>query len=111
MDIRLEGVLDDGGGLRVVTSEPFAAGVHPATSEERRNFFEGWGYFQIDDQVFYDPDSGEVISDASGKNVLIDEEGDLFPIDVHFRPVSSRNEETYDNTVRARLRMRELGDG
>ncbi len=80
-DCRFEGLTDFTDGLQIVTSQPFVLG-RKATDEEIANFFEDL-MFERDGSTFVHRLKRIRVTDVKGKNVLIDGNGWVLPIDVH----------------------------
>ena len=73
--------MDFAEGIQIVTSQPFIKGDR-ATDDQIEEYFNMLG-FQRDGGSFVHPFKRLRITDVKGKNVLIDDTGEVFPIDVH----------------------------
>jgi hypothetical protein len=81
-DIRVEGVTETPNGPAILTSQPFIAG-NCASLESMAKYFADLGYIYQGNNVWKHSISGIRIADARPANVLVDELGECFPIDVH----------------------------
>lgn len=80
-DWRFEGVLEQEDGVRLITSQPFIKGGSASTGQIE-GYFAALGFLPSGTHKFTRAD-GISVADARPDNVLVDEQGDVFPIDVH----------------------------
>lgn len=77
-----EGVLLEPDGVTFITSQPFVVGTE-ATPDQIEAWFSGQGFIRKRENSFVREADGINIVDARPANVLRDDKGNLFPIDIH----------------------------
>ena len=88
-DIRLHGALEGSAGLRLVTSQPWivahAQRLSP-TQDEIDAYLSAFGFSRSaaypDGFIYFNASAGLVIGDAQPTNLLLDEDGNVRPIDL-----------------------------
>ncbi len=83
-DIQLQGIgISDGGSTYVLTSQPFISG-RAADRADIATQFSSLGFQEIDADLaaWIEPNSKIVLSDAHPRNVIVDQQGRLLPIDI-----------------------------
>ncbi len=81
-DIRLEGLVNSDMGLRLVVSQPFIKGVTASLPEIETYFSGAGGFIPFQLHAFKQPEAGLLVMDARPANVLKDEQGFVYPIDL-----------------------------
>ena len=81
-DIRVEGVTLTDQGPAILTSQPFIQG-DCASETCIHLYFTALGYEYQGHNLWQHPQTGVRIADARPANILIDQSGECFPIDVH----------------------------
>ncbi|MCA1964367.1 MAG: 1,4-alpha-glucan branching protein GlgB [Prosthecobacter sp.] len=82
-DILLEGIIQNQAGVSILTSQPFILG-DCATDEQIRHFLATAGFVPDEQPYSYKhPQTGILVADARGANVLADADGGIYPIDLH----------------------------
>jgi hypothetical protein len=85
-DVRVEGILPNG---RFVISQPFIAGEHPdRTTLHRWLNGRGWIMFQNTGNIWRSPDGRLIMTEAHEGNFLLDEAGEIHPIDVALHSIT-----------------------
>jgi len=97
-DWRFEGVLVHEDGVRIITSQPFIKG-RTASAGQIEGYFAALGFLPSGTHKFTRED-GVSVADARPDNVLLDDQGDIFPIDVHvLLPAGMTLEEAEEESV------------
>lgn len=107
-DTRLHAVIDDGSGLRVVTSQPNVVG-EPVSEDEMREAFESANFKPIGDGAFFRKSDNTAVFDMNLKNA-VKRNGVVLPIDgVVIRPNGEIKEaiqdQIFQNTVESSKRQ------
>ncbi len=127
MGAQFVGATDLNGHLQLVLTQPYIRGPEASEPEIARAFGRK-GFFRVSDFTYYNPDTGEAITDAQPRNVLrhipgwnlMDAEQralavreradpkDIHPIDVHFVHPSATVRDVYDNVINSGMYPRPL---
>lgn len=81
-DIRVEGITLTEKGPAILTSQPFIVG-ECASVAAIEDFFSRLGYSYSGNNLWKHSETGIRIADARPANILMDDKGECFPIDVH----------------------------
>jgi carboxynorspermidine decarboxylase len=98
-DWRLEGIVGDARGVRIVTSQPLIRG-QKATVQEIDDHFISQGFCKVRENTYRNED-GITIADARPDNILRDPDGILMPIDVHILGVTLAQLPGLDDAIEA----------
>lgn len=81
-DIRLEGVTLTENGPAILTSQPFIVGER-ASLAQIEIYFTNLGCEYVGNNVWRHMETGIRVADARPDNIIVDELGECFPIDLH----------------------------
>ncbi len=87
---RFEGVLQEPDGICFLTSQPFIA-ADQASEEQIDAYFSGQGFSKKRENTYFRSIDGMTIADARPANMLRDEKGTIFPIDIHILGVNAND--------------------
>jgi carboxynorspermidine decarboxylase len=85
-----EGVVQEPDGLVFLTSQPFIA-AEQASDEQIDAYFSGQGFIKRRENTYFRSIDGITLADARPANMLRDEKGSIFPIDIHILGVNAED--------------------
>ena len=101
-DIQIVGVVENknSGWPHLIISQPFIKG-RSATTAEIQHYMGTHGFYRVSDVTYYNPSTGEAISDAREANVMQGVDGLTHPFDVQFFRPNDKLVEMFDNIINA----------
>ena len=116
-DIRLEGFYGFEGKLHIITSQPLIDGPHPRLPD-LKNALEAMGLVSESPTgstgafVIHDTKAGDIfVIDAKPDNAILDESGDVIPVDFHFYFDNHEDRKSALNRLGLHPESREPGNG
>jgi carboxynorspermidine decarboxylase len=85
-----EGVVQEPDGMVFLTSQPFIA-AEQASDEQIDAYFSGQGFIKKRENTYFRSIDGITLADARPANMLRDEKGSIFPIDIHILGVNAED--------------------